>query len=1131
MATAAVATSTPFCCRDAIRQLCKRSQLKNTAFIENEIYFYVDECLVTVIKKHFYAAFELFKLCRVPVCIIGRKIVGDKNKYSCLLDIRHLDSVFTLKHIKPLYWIIDTDSGVLLKETTKAFKIPPLNYYKRKYHQLSASLWDILQLPVKHKLHPEPQSAQELKQILLKYNLLSQTNVFYSIMLVPQHELPWVMGHTDSQVAPLCFFAYTKPDLTIGYAFRQPGKLNHFNLPMFEEECRNLEDSIPDASTVNRRTSVSVKLGGLLLAHKLGICTKEEMHQYSQALASCVGAIWVTFDEEKHVRHAVYHDGHHNTKAIELKCVDHDWNVKQWTEFFKYIQKCAAAMKEIKAGILTQVTAALHHHSSNHIRSPWSRCWQQLQTNAIGKHKVFVFCNDDTVLHEIKVPIAGVYKKPKSNGIYLQTLANYTLTSLATTGMVFINLAEYFNFRGKIFRPYDDDDVLWRVAQDYLVGVCSDEDCLMAWSHPELKHDIGQTTKCYVLQRGVRNARIICQLWSALVEYTLSDFHYEIASLPHLSLAKMSFDIMWYNYSLEAGPFAHPLENLHPYTVYKLRPWCKGGFSYSFKDYLKVGKPLGPNKEEAKSIRELDLTSAYGYSGMTMNAAKGFGIVFGGNDVKTQKRYKSFEYMATMYTIFKLTMMEGKEIKSVFSNYSPLGLMYIGKYALDLVVVMAGDNSVKLYQFDGHFCHGDYNNRNSTNCPSLPNYANLKTRHECEQRTMERDEAILNWLMSTDGQFNATYDVLTDCCHPEYSRENLAKAFYIYHPLKDFICGLDKLDGSLDCVDYAEVTFLAIVEGHTRYHQDREFGPIFLADAEPERHTTTGGKILLTSDYYLYLKNNFGFKVTSIEWIIYYKVCEDLPKVFKRFVTMRKQVESGSPKDAFLKTIVNYACGYFGLNSDKQAKMTARIAYKLPKRFNIFKDDVTPLDSFGSSTLMLVKSYRVRKKAKHLCSTPLILFVQIIEFGKQKLNRAVQCLQQYVRPTAMHILYSNVDNLILALSTDTIEEALLNPESHLEFYRIWRHYAGQGPGLLKQEWCHTSNEMWRFISPCRMYHVVLTLNQLDAHHKSTFFTGLPSEEAFRIAMAILRKQNIKVLQEKKKEKLAGTETHIVAYNY
>lgn len=1119
---AETATFAPFSCHDAIYHLCKRSRVNKT-FIVNESESFLHESFIDVWKHHHYVAFEIVKLCQVPLCIIGRINNSQRSQHVCLMDVRHLD-IFK-NQTSPLFWIIDMQTGVLLKETTKRFKIPTLSYHEKKYNQLAASLWDILQVP-EDEDQEEPQSADDLKQVLQKHNLFEDTNVLYCISIQPQQEMPWVMGHTATPVAPLCFFAYTKSDLSIGYAFRQPEKLNHHSMPMFaDNELDQDNQPIPDASSANKKTAVSVKMVGLLLAHKLGLCSDEELQHYSQALANCVGAIWVTCDNEKHIRHAVYKDVL-ITKAVEIRCQDENWNVKHWKVFFKTIQKSAVQMKQRKRNVLQEILNKLEPFKLAKARSMWSNCYTQLQS-AINKHKVFVFCNDDTVLHQLKVPIAGAFKTFKSKGIYLQTLANYTITALSSPLVVFINLAEYFNYHGKMFQAFNDDDTLWTIAQDWLPP--DGHDSNTSWAHPELKHNIKYLHNHppvfatppinYVMERSTRNASAILKLWLTLVTYSLVEFGYELASLPHTSLAKMAFDIIWLNYAKISGPFAHAIEQLHPYTVYMLRPWCKGGFSYSFENYLKMGMRPTPQKEPAKLICELDLTSAYGYSGMTMKAAKGFGIAFGEN-VKTQRRYRSFEYKATMYTLFKLNMMENLDIKAVFSNYSPLGLIYIGKHALDLVVVLA-DNTFRLFQFDGHFCHGDYNR---PSCPSLLRYANDQTRLECEQKTMKRDEFILNWLIATNS-LNSSYEVITDCCHPEYSRENLDKAFYMYHPLKDFIKSLNKLDGTIASVDFSEITFLAIVEGHATINQDYEFGPVFSRDST---------KLLLTSDYYLYLKQNFGFQITSIDWIIYYKVCEDLPKVFKKFVTLRNKESANKSKSALLKSIVNYACGFFGLNTDKQAKMKARIAYKLPKRFNIFRDDVSPLESFGKEQLMLVQSYSYnKKKLKYSCNTPLVLFVQIIEYGKLQLNKSIQCLQQNLRSSAMHILYSNVDNLILSLSEDSFLDALLDQSEagQAKFQNQWKHLCGTGPGKLKQEWCHNSQEQWQFVSPCRMFHVVLAQQQHEGHYKSTFFTGLPTVEAFKIAMAVLKKQNVKVVQEKKKAKLVGTDTHLVTYSF
>lgn len=1099
----------PFTCRNAIYHLCKKSR-KSKATIEESLSPWLDDSLVSLCENKLFVVYELLQYCQVPVCIIGQK----KNKHKYLMDVRHLYT-----KTKPLFWIIDVDTGVFLKETTRKDKVPKLTYHNQKYKGLNASLWDILQIPGDE----EPQSAQEMIELLEKHQLLTQTNIFYCISLVPQQEMPWVMGHLDSPCPPICFFAYTKADLSIGYAFKQPKQIDA--LPLCNQNIENTELD-PDSSTANRKCAVSVKLTGLLLAYSLGVCMQSEMAFLSTALSYCVGAIWITCDERKHVRHVLYKDAK-CCKSVEIFCEES--NEQAWTSLLKVVKQRAEAMKEEKAGLLAPLMARLESFTKFNTASTWSTCLSQLK-NAIKKHKVFVFCNDDTALHQLKVPVAGVFQTPKSKGVYIKSMANHTITALCTPTVLFINLAEYFNYRGRIYQPYIDDDTLWEIALDWLPH--DGRDSFSAWSNPELEHGIKQmkhhekmfevTRSTYVKQRSERNADLILQLWTALVQYLMGNFNYDLSTKPHISLSKMSFEIVWLMYSKQAGPLAHGLENLHPYTVFKLRPWCKGGFSYSFENYLEVGQPLFPGAEQAKSIREYDLTSAYGYSGMTMSAAKGFGIAFSlDTNVKTQRRYKLFEYRAVMYTIYKLLYTEKKKIKTVFSNYSPLGLLYIGKHPLDLAVVLE-DNTLKLYQFDGHFCHGDYNR---PHCPTLDRYANNKTRQECERQTKQRDETILNWLIKTD-IVGSTYEVFTDCCHPDYSKENLDKVFFMFRPLFNLIKGLDQLNGTLAKADLEDVTFIAIVEGTTTTNNGHVFGPTF----DPP------GKMLLTSDYYRYLKYYFGFQITHIEWIIFYRVCKDIPYVFNTLVTMRKNASLKSPKAAFLKSIVNYACGYFGLNLSKQAHTVSRIAYRLPKRFNIFRDEVAELDTFNDQPMLLItRRFDRNANTKYNCNTPLILFVQIIEFGKLRLNQVIQCLQQHVRPKAINILYSNVDNLIIALSEDNLFDALdFSPgvvKAQRDFYLKWRTLCGEGPGMLKEEWCQKSTDNWQFVSPCRMFHVILTRQEHENHHKSTFFHGLPTQEAFQVAMAVLKKQSIQVLQEKKTNKLSGTDTRMVTYTF
>ena len=71
----------------------------------------------------------------------------------------------------------------------------------------------------------------------------------------------------------------------------------------------------------------------------------------------------------------------------------------------------------------------------------------------------------------------------------------------------------------------------------------------------------------------------------------------------------------------------------------------------------------------------------------------------------------------------------------------------IGKYPIDLVAIME-DGSVEIVQFDGHYVHGDYNN---PKCHTLPRYVGNLTRSECEEKTQERDQSTIDWMIQVQG--------------------------------------------------------------------------------------------------------------------------------------------------------------------------------------------------------------------------------------------------------------------------------------------------------------------------------------------------------------------------------------------
>lgn len=1115
-----IATTTPLLCRDVVTMLCKR-QCNLLASITQQYAHVLQSSLLDMFQHDFCTTFQVLRLCSVPILIAGRKRMGSIYEHTLLIDVRHLPEMSASMPCQ--YWIIDMESGALVLHTTKRRKMPQLILQRKLYKGKTAKLADILQVSETdiYGGTREPTTLDELIALLTHLGMADITCVEYIISFKPFQAYPWYRGNIGALIAPFTVYAYTKSNLDIGYCFHH---VNKKPMPIIEDKLPD----IPNPASLNRRSSVSVKLKGLCLAHALGVCCMDQMQNMSLAMSSCVGALWITCDDEKHARYMTYKDNwgeYHQTLVCSSSSSD-----DVWLKMFNHIEKQGVALRQKKNDILQPVLQVLNLYRGSKQVSPWTKCLQQLKQSII-KHNVYVFCTDDTILHLIKTPFAGFCNKPKSNGVLLHTLGDNSIAALSGQHIRFINLAYFFNYKLQVFQPDKDDDILWELCQDWLPANGSDSNT--AWINPCLLHK-RQTNKRYrpvldtpmtrfLKQRNERNAQAILNLFSQFVLFNTTHFGFDITTIGHVSMSKMAFDIVWLEYAKQAGPMAHPVEKMHPYIEYLLRPWCKGGFSFSCKDHVASDQPLEEGKDIAACIREYDLTSAYGASGSNMATAKGFGQVFKDN-MLTKSRWCTFEYRAVMYTLYKWMHKDKKHIRSVFSNFSPLGVLMIGKYPVDLVAIME-DGSIHIVQFDGHYVHGDYNH---PECLTLSHYVGNSSRQQCEEKTKQRDQATLDWMVQIQGH-NITYSIITDCCHAEYTPQALRHAFATIPQLSELIDGICDIQSSaLDQINLDKTTFIAQVTGHATHPPNGPIGPIFNQDGMCFQDMfKSSGTVLLTSDYYQYLKQ-FGFRVEAVDWVVFYQRCFDLPQVFRKLVHMRTL--AGPTQKALLKTIVNVACGYFGLNCNKGHKTMARISHRIPRHHSIFKHHVLPLQKFKGEPTHLITTLLGRSNV-YMCPMPLILFACIIEYGKMMLNRALQCLQKHLHPASFRFLYCNVDNMIIASSVDDLEDATLDSSiiGYQRFLEEFDSLKGDGPGLLKEEWCITTQQKpWQFVSPGRMQYCIA--NEQASRAKSCVVKGVSPQKSFQIAMAMLNNVQITVNQTQTINKLAGPETHIIQYN-
>lgn len=390
---------------------------------------------------------------------------------------------------------------------------------------------------------------------------------------------------------------------------------------------------------------------------------------------------------------------------------------------------------------------------------------------------------------------------------------------------------------------------------------------------------------------------------------------------------------------------------------------------------------------------------------------------------------------------------------------------------------------------------------------------------------MQRDQDTINWMVQTEGH-NIRYTIITDCCHEEYTWKALAQAFKTIPELAQLIVGIKNVtNNGLDKVNLATTTFIAQVTGHATRPPMGAIGPIFNMEATTfQDMSTSSGKMLLTSDYYQHLVQ-FGFQVDAVDWVVFYQRCHDLPQVFDKLIAMRTL--AGPAKKAYIKSLVNMACGFFGLNFNKGHRRMTRISHRLPKNYSIHKHNILPLQDFKGKPIHLITTL-LGKTSTFKNPMPLVLFVGVIEYGKMLLNRALLCLQKHLNPASFRLLYCNVDNMIIASSANCLEDTTMDSSifGYYKFLEEFETLTGDGPGLFKQEWYFS--KPWQFVSPGRMQYCLKS--EHDSISKSCVIKGLSPHESFSIAMDLLNKVKVTVNQTKIINKLAGPETHIVQYH-
>jgi hypothetical protein len=172
------------------------------------------------------------------------------------------------------------------------------------------------------------------------------------------------------------------------------------------------------------------------------------------------------------------------------------------------------------------------------------------------------------------------------------------------------------------------------------------------------------------------------------------------------------------------------------------------------------------------------------------------------------------------------------------------------------------------------------------------------------------------------------------------------------------------------------------------------------------------------------------------------------------------------------------------------------------------------------------------KKSKQILNmpySPIPIFVMIIEFGKLRMSQILCFFDKFLIASRYQHLYSNIDNVVFALSTDTIDEAV-DPQYWLQYQKEKSNFfISTLPGHLKHEWIISKNEQWKFVSPKTMNYAVLAQDSNQSVFKNSAINGISPDESYHTALSMLHNKMIKINQTRRVNKLLNKDVKMTTF--
>ena len=1082
--------------------------------------------------------------------LLLKKILLKKHTLELLLDCR-FDARMTDSTHKPIYHIILSHDNRFWKccveqDNRKPLYLPNRQHFKSLAHILNLNLNSVA----------DPVNIKELREYFDKYYqppLDLQICIFVLASNLTRKPTYIYDERFGSATAENIFVIEARPGKTYNWVFR---KLNtspkkYATKRLTNEASNNKMPTLHHETfssdrvwSVNRSCGMKIIRTGLNLAFDLGLINERYFTLLSHQMSLTVGCLICHNDEMGHLRQLTYFDQvkTNNSFSVEIDCTSTEFSAI--LNFFHQIEIRKQFLCSKRETILAHVTSKLNNIPANK-DSRFSHCKEQFQ-KMIKQQILITYCSTDLDMHNLKFIFAKhVQNTSKQNlcRIHLKTNAQNDIIAMVTTQFCLINVAGYVD----ISKNVDLSNILIRPT---LIQ--------HSWRniHNSFIPSLAKTLESQAQTIGIETLK----LWLNLSTYFIELFRYDMYPISYQSLPQLSWLAIHSKAARDKGPLGQATEKLKPYYNNLLRHYAKGGFMFSARNQFQSGQIIGQNPTtkinyRARCIKEFDICSSYAYAGASSLIPGGFTIGYiqnaSANPLSTDqtdkllrtdsKRSNSFEFRSVYYTLRKLQKWTTQSnnpdlhIRTVYSNFAPLGVFQISKCILDLAIIL-NNGSILLYNFDSNFSHA------CDTCSMLPKYVGNQTHFDLRMKSFNRDKIINDWINQSGFLTLASYTVITDCHHEEYSAKRLAEAFKSDAILSSLQQNspLQKITDTNSIVGWMKnnynnrnFTYLAVTRGKANSNQT----PLVIQNHiksktghQLKNSTEHLPPVLLSRDYLEYLFQEHNFEVEMFEAVLFFGVDLHTSQVYNTLMQIRHSTNNLMLAD-LLKKIINFSVGFYAINELKSGKPQYILTNRFPKNAS-FKThsalEIYGVKEWGGNEDPFFV-YKRNLPTKRYANNLLHLHLTIIEYGKLRLVSFINFLQTYLTPGSFSITYANTDNLQIVFANADLSQLVSSKDKQCEFIQKWTTFVADKKkgGFFKEEW--STNSEFIYTTACVQNYAIISTNVTFSRWSGV--NRLSHSDVLKMSLDLLKHSVVTVTQERRTDKVRHCFTESKQINF